>query len=316
MCSATSLNSIINNGETTFSNQYATVEDCEPAIPVANCDAATGWEEHIWESTWAYFDATSSIMELSLLPFDGNDNLHSAIVAIWKAANCETLKAGEANLLYANFTCHSGELVIDLADLEVGQRYFVELGGWWDYRIQLGLPSCEDEHLTLANIDQPIYQAEKTLTSTATINSDLTTFRAGASITLAPGFSTSAGVFLATIQPCSLSPIQPIDAPLPIEQAKVVLAEETIRSEEKVSLQIVPNPVTHSANIQFYLPETASVQIFIFDSNGRLLTQEEGAPQQGWQSTQLDASNLPAGIYFVGLQTEKGRWMEKVVVAR
>lgn len=80
---------------------------------------------------------------------------------------------------------------------------------------------------------------------------------------------------------------------------------------------VMPNPVHHAAAIAFETVEHGDVQILLFDGLGRqtsVLLNEPLAP--GSHLLQLDASELPAGIYHLELRTPTQQERTMIVVAR
>ncbi|MGD9493644.1 MAG: C10 family peptidase [Bacteroidales bacterium] len=78
--------------------------------------------------------------------------------------------------------------------------------------------------------------------------------------------------------------------------------KETINSE---NIDFYPNP----ANDMIYLNDAsgANVQYFIFSSTGQLM-------QSDYTNGSISVSDLPAGIYFLQLQTEDGMQVSKLVI--
>ena len=172
---------------------------------------------------------------------------------------------------------------------------------------------CNYPNIQIDSNEERSFLLSKQLDSQAKIENENVIYRATENINLLPGFEVGANQeFMATIIACELSPIQP-EAPMTEQQLKIA---PTKNVSEEVSLQVTPNPLQQQANIRFYLPENTPIKIYVFDSNGQVLTEQSADGQAGWQTTQLDASRLPAGMYFVSLQTGEGVWMERVVVAR
>ena len=64
-----------------------------------------------------------------------------------------------------------------------------------------------------------------------------------------------------------------------------------------------PNPVSHQLQFQYYLPESAMINISILDAEGKLIKNEIANGQSGLSTTKLDVSNYAAGIYFITLKT-------------
>jgi len=141
-------------------------------------------------------------------------------------------------------------------------------------------------------------------------------FKAGTSVTLQSGFSAVLGSdFHALIAPCSLSPlIQEMPEPSQLNNNAHFLEHQ--RFSKETQLQVHPNPLQNNASIRFFMPTQSSVQIFITDFNGQLLAKQSANGAIGWNSTNLDASQLPIGIYYVTLQTKQGSFTEKITVVR
>jgi len=78
--------------------------------------------------------------------------------------------------------------------------------------------------------------------------------------------------------------------------------KETVNSE---NIDFYPNP----ANDMIYLNNAsgANVQYFVFSSTGQLM-------QSDYTNGSISVSDLPAGIYFLQLQTEDGMQVSKLVI--
>jgi hypothetical protein len=67
--------------------------------------------------------------------------------------------------------------------------------------------------------------------------------------------------------------------------------------------QNYPNPFNPSTNIRFELPETAQVNISVFDMQGRIVAQVfNGSKTSGAHDLSFDAAKLASGIYFYRIQ--------------
>lgn len=81
------------------------------------------------------------------------------------------------------------------------------------------------------------------------------------------------------------------------------------------SVNIYPNPITHSANIEFELFENADVKVAVFDMLGRNVSWVyEGEMTSGKQKLQMDATGLNKGIYFVRIQIQNEVYTHKVSI--
>lgn len=85
---------------------------------------------------------------------------------------------------------------------------------------------------------------------------------------------------------------------------------------EPLQLEVMPNPIQQNASIRFYLPTATSAasSLSIFNTTGQLIKEQVIESTQGWQNTQLDASELTAGMYYIILQTSESSLVEKVIV--
>lgn len=80
---------------------------------------------------------------------------------------------------------------------------------------------------------------------------------------------------------------------------------------------VQPNPTGASTSIGFSLSTAAPVDVRVFDALGReVATLASGMHEAGTHTAHLDASRLPAGIYFVRLQAAGVSATRSLVVAR
>jgi hypothetical protein len=80
-------------------------------------------------------------------------------------------------------------------------------------------------------------------------------------------------------------------------------------------LIVYPNPVRDNAFVDLVLEEASSIQVFIFDINGKLVIQNDlGNKPAGTMHYELNCSELPAGTYFLKLVTGRSMETTKFVV--
>lgn len=169
--------------------------------------------------------------------------------------------------------------------------------------------------------DTPIlegtYCANIGITSTGTINSNKNVImKAGTSIQLLPGFHSYQGANLhAYIDDCAETFIPETTE---VRQTNSQLASTTnlLNISPKFQLKIIPNPVQRNATIHFHLPIGKIAAINLLNLNGQSINQQKIQGTKGWNSTQLDASQLSAGVYFIALQTNTDRLIQKIIVSR
>lgn len=88
-------------------------------------------------------------------------------------------------------------------------------------------------------------------------------------------------------------------------------------SDELVDLidfNVVPNPVDGMATVKFFLPDPTEINVTVFDLQGSALEVLTTGNRVGEQALDWDASRLPAGMYFLQLDTPEGRVIQKVIV--
>lgn len=77
-------------------------------------------------------------------------------------------------------------------------------------------------------------------------------------------------------------------------------------------------PLSGTATLSFAVREQAEATVMLFNTLGqRIATLYEGTPPTGEpQTTQLDASGLPSGTYFIRLQRRGETKTQRVTVVR
>lgn len=79
-------------------------------------------------------------------------------------------------------------------------------------------------------------------------------------------------------------------------------------------LQISPNPTTSQVHLSFQATESSTIQWRILNANGQVMRQNRSGAVSDYYQQQIDVSDLPKGVYFVQLQTEKDSFTEKLLI--
>ena len=79
------------------------------------------------------------------------------------------------------------------------------------------------------------------------------------------------------------------------------------------SYQLFPNPFDHQLSLQLDLKESTTVNLTLFTINGQVLRKERQALPSGENRVAIATSDLPVGMYLLGIATADGRIMERVV---
>jgi hypothetical protein len=80
-------------------------------------------------------------------------------------------------------------------------------------------------------------------------------------------------------------------------------------------LTLAPNPFAQTTTLNYQLAQTTVVQIQVFDAMGRLVQtpQPTATLPEGPQTAIVDGAGLPNGVYFVVLQTDGQRQVQRLV---
>jgi subtilisin family serine protease len=76
---------------------------------------------------------------------------------------------------------------------------------------------------------------------------------------------------------------------------------------------VSPNPFVNRAKISFYLEEAENVELAVYDIQGKEVYRSQNHLPPGVNSLFWNGKNIPGGIYYYGLKTEKGFRSGKIV---
>src|SRR5690554_6519642 len=85
-------------------------------------------------------------------------------------------------------------------------------------------------------------------------------------------------------------------------------------AEETVEFNVYPNPATNLVNVEFELQTEEDITISIINTVGQVVSTNNLGKVNGVQSTQVDVSNLNAGIYIIKLATKNGETTKRLSV--
>lgn len=94
------------------------------------------------------------------------------------------------------------------------------------------------------------------------------------------------------------------DALMP-EEAEAPAAEGRVTGVDYQAYTISPNPFSTGVQFRYKLDAAGPVKVALYDATGRLVAQPESTPfkEPGQYETYIDGTLLPAGVYFLRLQT-------------
>jgi hypothetical protein len=93
--------------------------------------------------------------------------------------------------------------------------------------------------------------------------------------------------------------------------------QNTLGTEEALLGQNFPNPFTGSTTISYFLPERSKLRLEILNSFGQLVSVLTDAEiESGSSAVKFDAGDLPSGIYYYRLITEKATVTKKMLLYR
>jgi hypothetical protein len=104
---------------------------------------------------------------------------------------------------------------------------------------------------------------------------------------------------------------------LPTQTFRIEIDEDAVVNVAEAPLTngitLFPNPTQDLVQIRFLRPLPGQAQVRLFGLNGKELWQGRF---DAAQSLELNTAMLPAGLYFVNVLTEEGRFVEKLVIQK
>jgi hypothetical protein len=98
--------------------------------------------------------------------------------------------------------------------------------------------------------------------------------------------------------------------------------EEGRTPSQAATLEIIRNPSSDGADISFRLPRDGHVKLEVYDSSGRRILglvdrhMPAGIHTYTWDGGLAGGYEIPAGVYFVRLQTAAGKHVRKAMILR
>ena len=107
--------------------------------------------------------------------------------------------------------------------------------------------------------------------------------------------------------------VNPLKVPISVHYT--VTEEDDHQLNSQLSLEVFPNPFNLSATLNFDLPETDIVSVYIFDLSGKNVISLAGiSTSKRNQNIRLDRNRLQPGIYFIKVQTKTGIAVQRFVI--
>jgi hypothetical protein len=135
------------------------------------------------------------------------------------------------------------------------------------------------------------------------------------------GYLPPTGAFLCSA-PIDMPEIANTDFLFGLPAADLGDGDNPTRTAPGLSLRAMPNPAAESVAIAFVLPDAGTVRVAIHDANGRFVRLlsgahfTAGAHHVSWNGLDSTGRILPAGAYFVRLETSIGTRSMKITLAR
>lgn len=92
------------------------------------------------------------------------------------------------------------------------------------------------------------------------------------------------------------------------------IAKNTSPIQEVVAMMVYPNPVIDTVNFQFSSDIGTIVTLYVFDSRGRLVYNQQGEPKQN--TLTHDLSLLSEGVYFAKIETSTHTFSTKIMMTK
>jgi len=102
-----------------------------------------------------------------------------------------------------------------------------------------------------------------------------------------------------------------------LARSEQVVAVESTRLPERISLEAYPNPFGKQLRIRIGIPKAGKVRLVLYDLLGReVLPLYEGEQTVGWHEQSWETSNLASGLYLLVLEGEGFRTTKTIVKVR
>ena len=106
----------------------------------------------------------------------------------------------------------------------------------------------------------------------------------------------------------AFTPYQNGDENIIIDSTSIINGVEQVNSSKIITPQLYdlsPNPASNIITFQYFLPKTSDVKISIADIQGKIIKEENHSDMiNGLITSQINVTNLPAGIYFLTLNAD------------
>ena len=105
-------------------------------------------------------------------------------------------------------------------------------------------------------------------------------------------------------------------------EGNFILNDDVSSEDESTYININPNPFNQSTKITFYIPCQASIQLAVYNINGRLVRQFEnlivqaGEYTERWNGTDNFGKEAADGIYFLRLLVNEEMIIRKLVLLK
>ena len=86
-------------------------------------------------------------------------------------------------------------------------------------------------------------------------------------------------------------------------------------NQNNTSMIVFPNPISETALLTFNLPTEANVKIGIYTIDGKLVQKvSEQKYNAGANAIKFNVESISRGVYFIKLETENTKIIEKIVL--
>lgn len=177
--------------------------------------------------------------------------------------------------------------------------------------------SCEeftDRTINGMPIPSAVYTASNSITSSGDADAtedNIVIFQAGRMIELTPGFEAT-DFFVAQIVDtlCDNNDGSIISIPSDLQLIR--------ENQVSQSFNIYPNPASQELNLVYNLVEDGEISIRFTNQYGQMvqILEDKTLQQKGDYNRQIQLDGLPAGVYYITLQTSTERLVRSFVISR
>lgn len=206
----------------------------------------------------------------------------------------------------------------------------IQVGRAW-YAVHVGNDHPDFNNQICGVISSGDYWGINSVLGGGTCNNDVIptagniNYAASREVTLLPGCTVTASAgnsFSAYVEPCAITIRNAFSQELPAKHGDFTFADVNQHPVESnassIKMAIRPNPIQANATLAYKLESPTVLTIVLQDNVGRILRtiQQKQVVDAGTYTLDVDANDLPAGLFFISITTDTAIITQKMIVVK